>query len=87
MPCCGNQRSRMAAPPVSRISSEAPRVSRPEHRFVAWFEYTGQTALTVTGPVTRKQYRFGESGARLAVDLRDRPSLLAVPKLREVLGP
>ncbi|MCC6860525.1 MAG: hypothetical protein IT158_18305 [Bryobacterales bacterium] len=41
-------------------------------------------ALTVFGPVSGRRYRFAGQGARLAIDPRDRPSLAAVPRLREV---
>jgi hypothetical protein len=50
----------------------------------ATFEYRGQTALTAVGPVTGRSYRFPAPGARVAVDLRDRPGLATVPNLREV---
>jgi hypothetical protein len=49
-----------------------------------FFEYTGRTGLTVIGPVTGRQYRFGRPGARLEVDLKDRRSLVAVPNLRQM---
>jgi hypothetical protein len=53
---------------------------------MATFEYQGRTALTVVGPGTGQTYRFPAPGARLAVDLRDRPGLATVPNLREVRG-
>jgi hypothetical protein len=46
------------------------------------FEYFGRTSLTVTGPTTGNLYRFGASGARVRVDLRDRAQLLGIPNLR-----
>jgi hypothetical protein len=49
-----------------------------------YFEYTGQTAITVIGNVTRLQYRFATSSVPVAVDARDRGSLARVPLLREV---
>ena len=52
--------------------------------FVVQFEYTGRTGLTVIGAVSGRRYRFDESGARVIVDPRDRPSLARVPKLRQV---
>jgi hypothetical protein len=47
-------------------------------------EYQANRVLTVTGPVTGTTYRFVGQGSRAAVDVRDRPSLLAVPGLRLV---
>jgi len=47
-------------------------------------EYIGPTGLTARGRITGQIYRFPENGARVAVDTRDAPSLLAVPQLRRV---
>lgn len=77
MSCCG-QRRRQILPvePVSaRPRAPAARAS------VALFEYTGTTALTAIGPISGVKYRFASPGARLRVDLRDAPSLNAVPNL------
>ena len=40
--------------------------------------------MTVTGPVTGARYRFSTPGSRVAVDLRDRKSLAAIPQLVQV---
>jgi hypothetical protein len=48
------------------------------------FEYLGGSVLTVIGQATGLQYRFVGHGARARVDPRDRPSLAAVPQLREL---
>ena len=40
--------------------------------------------MTVTGPVTGARYRFPMSGSRVAVDLRDRKSVAAIPQLVQV---
>jgi hypothetical protein len=48
------------------------------------FEYTGSTAMTVVGGVSRQRYRFDRPDARVVVDARDRPSVAAVPHLRQV---
>ena len=48
------------------------------------FEYIGRTSLTAIGRITGRRYRFGVPGARVAVDLRDRHSLLSVPHLRQL---
>jgi hypothetical protein len=48
------------------------------------FEYIGGTALTVVSPITRKTYQFEKSGARLAVDIRDRSWVAFVPNLVRV---
>jgi hypothetical protein len=45
------------------------------------FEYVGATALTLVSPVTRKTYRFEQTGARVEVDVRDRSWVAFVPNL------
>jgi hypothetical protein len=44
----------------------------------------GTTGLTVQGPVTGAQYRFGNPGAQVLVDFRDALSVSAVPQLRRL---
>jgi hypothetical protein len=53
-------------------------------QFVVCFEYVGPTGLTAIGGVSGRRYRFDRPGARVIVDPRDRPSLAAVPNLRQV---
>jgi hypothetical protein len=82
--CCGNSRSsrsratsfQPAAPTATSVRSTS---------YVAYFEYTGRTALTIMGP-SGARYRFAAPGARLSVDLRDRAALAAVPGLVQVPG-
>jgi hypothetical protein len=88
MACCGRRESREAAPHSLRRNSPAASAAatpagyaQPAARAVQ-FEYEGPTAMTVTGAVTGRRYRFGATGARLEVDSRDGPSLAAVPNLR-----
>ncbi len=50
----------------------------------ASFEYTGKTALSVTGKVTGTQYRFNAPGNRQNIDMRDAPGFMAVPVLRKL---
>jgi hypothetical protein len=51
---------------------------------VAVFRYDGEGSLTVIGPQTGRKYWFERGGAELAVDLRDRAAVAAVPKLRQI---
>ena len=91
MSCCGRQTSHFAAPAAPRHpASQPPAAPRPVERTryaQAFFEYTGTTGLSVTGPVSGKRYRFERTGARLAVDPVDKPALERVPNLRRMLGP
>ncbi|MEP7110104.1 MAG: hypothetical protein ABI760_19065 [Ferruginibacter sp.] len=48
------------------------------------FEYTGLSALTVTGNISGKIYRFTRPGNVQIVDYRDASGMIAVPVLRKV---
>jgi len=86
MPCCGNRRANPGAAPArqpeQRSKPAAPAVSL----HPVTFEYTGKTALAVTGPITRAHYRFPEPGARVPVDARDAGAVAAVPNVRRVIS-
>ena len=85
MSCCGRRAIIFQTKsPAARSRIAAPAYVPARRSSVAYFEYTGKTALTVVGPITGVRYRFTEPGSRLAVDLRDRRSLLAVPNLVQV---
>jgi hypothetical protein len=65
----------MAPPPAAAARAAAVRPV---------FEYTGETALTVVSPMTRKTYRFERPGARLEVDVVDRAWIAFIPLLKRV---
>lgn len=48
------------------------------------FQYTGNTALTITGSATRKNYRFNFSGDIQHVAVSDAVAMTAVPVLKRV---
>jgi hypothetical protein len=67
--------------------SATPRVRQPlalAARVTVEFEYVGSGALKALGHRTGRRYCFGGPGARVAVDVRDRPALAAVANLREI---
>ena len=76
MSCCGKFRSEASA-------TQAAPARTPSYGTVA-FEYTGQTALTVVGPVSGTKYHFTFPGARAFVDGRDSIPLAAFRNLRRV---
>lgn len=97
--CCGKSRmgiSQTRTPfPATRdrqaAAIPAPRqaaaMPAPRQRSaVAYFQYSGKTAMTVIGPVSGLQYRFAYPGSRLPVDIRDRAAVAAVPGLMQVHG-
>ena len=48
------------------------------------FQYTGNTALTITGRITRKNYRFNFPGDIQPVAIIDANDMRAVPVLKVV---
>ena len=88
MSCCGKKREQFATGPAHRLPSGRtaghPPIAQQPLQSRVFFEYVGRTGLTVIGPATGKPYRFERAGARVEIDLRDRPGLTAVPNLRQL---
>lgn len=84
MSCCGNKRN--AWQRIEALHSH--KVETPHGNIKMWedvyFEYTGATALTVTGNVSGKKYRFLFTGDRQMIDYRDASGMIAVPVLKRV---
>jgi hypothetical protein len=78
--CCGKGRAQWNT--RSTTPATTP-VSDPQQSRVS-FIYVGNTAMTVTGPVSGLQYRFSRPGSRLEVDARDRILLASIRQLRQV---
>ena len=49
-----------------------------------YFEYLGDAPVTLVSPTTGRTYRFEQKGARVDIDLRDRPWLAEQPNLRQL---
>ena len=83
MSCCGGNRSRgsVALPHAGNAAAGPPPGARPT---LAVFRYEGAKTLVVTGGATGTRYTFVGPGAEVAVDIRDRPSVRQVPRLREL---
>ena len=80
MGCCGKTRT---AIPVENTEVQSFSYVPPAPT-VRYFQYTGKTALTAIGSATGQRYRFASSGAQVAVDSRDAPSMMGVPHLRRL---
>ena len=81
MSCCGGGTRRPLAPVVvQRLNTMASNARAPR----AVFRYEGDRPIVVIGRVTGTRYRFEARGAEVEVDLRDRPSVQQVPRLREL---
>ncbi len=51
---------------------------------IIMFKYIGNTALTVTGSITKKNYRFNFPGDIQPVDFIDASPMMAVPVLKKI---
>ena len=81
MPFCGGPRAFRCCTPSAVSSAQRRCAQQPT---AAVFRYDGGGSLTVIGPQTGRKYWFESGGAELAVDLRDRAAVAAVPKLRQI---
>lgn len=90
MTCCGGKRVEFYRVTPHQAAAEHLQ-NAPIHRIVqpmtVYFQYVGRTGLTVTGPITGRQYRFNHTGAVVGVDGRDAGSMAAVPHLRRAKNP
>ncbi len=48
------------------------------------FQYTGKTALTVTGNITQNRYRFNFPGDVQAIHSKDATGIMSLPILRRI---
>lgn len=83
---CGSKRSELTQQRSAHtgIISSAGNPASAGNKQVR-FEYVGQTALTVTGNITGRHYRFSNPGAFLQVDIRDVQGMMSIPILRKAL--
>jgi len=79
MSCCGRPVDSVVPPRTGVVMTRSN--VRPT---LAVFRYEGESAMVVIGRVTGTKYRFAGRGSEVAVDIRDRPSVHQVPRLREM---
>ena len=82
---CGKKRSELKQPSNNLNKISIGMIKQPvQNKPRVLFQYTGQTALTVTGNVTRKIYRFNFSGDMQPVDVLDANGMNKIPVLKRV---
>lgn len=81
----GNKRNDVAGTTSFKLNNQSFEPQKSSMWPDAYFEYIGKTALTVTGNISGKQYRFTKSGDKQIVDYRDASGLTKVPVLKKVL--
>lgn len=79
---CGNKRNELA----SASPGHQQPVTIPGNKTGPGigFIYTGKSALTVTGNVTGKQYRFRAPGDTQMIDYKDASYMIMVPVLKRI---
>ena len=81
---CGNKRNNYAQQSY-KLSNDVVNEERTKKMWAdIYFEYTGNTGLTVTGSVTGKKYRFNLPGDIQVIDYRDASGMMAVPVLKSI---
>lgn len=79
---CSKRRSNLYTPPVHGVGRSTAYPTTDMESVL--FEYTGRTALTVTGSITGQRYRFNHSGDVQIIDRRDATSMISVPVLKRM---
>jgi len=81
---CGNKREQLQQETLHL--SNAPESDIPKKMWKdPEFEYIGLTALTITGSVTGKRYRFYHPHNVQKIDYRDASGMMAVPVLKKFI--
>ena len=81
---CGNKRNDYASAGSFVQANKKIEPQKATTGQDAYFEYTGKTALTVTGNISGKRYRFSEPGDKQLIYFRDAAGMMRVPVLRLV---
>jgi len=87
---CGKKRDQLTQQTNISRQINIVRPSQQQQTFVqtkapVLFEYTGKTALSIIGSVTRKSYRFHFSGDKKYVDPNDAVAMMAIPMLKKIM--
>lgn len=80
---CGNKRNEDTHSSFSGSGAFVTKRNQLQKGSDLNFKYTGKTALSVTGSITGKRYRFSFPGNIQTVDYRDATGMRTVPLLSE----
>lgn len=83
---CGNKRNEYTNQPQKLSNAVAGMEQTKKLWADIYFEYTGNSGLTIIGGVTGKRYRFDHSGDIQLIDYRDAGGMIAVPVLKKIKG-
>jgi hypothetical protein len=88
---CGKKRDQLTQQTNTSRQVNVVHQSQPQQQtFVqtkapVLFEYTGKTALSIIGSVTRKSYRFHFPGDKQYIDPNDAALMMAIPMLKRII--
>ena len=77
---CGNKRSEFRNHPATPGNLQHDTAQRRDQLF----QYSGKTALTLTGSATGRRYRFERPGDIQLIDVRDAAGITGINVLRKV---
>ena len=82
---CGKKRNTLSQSNTSYDNHEQRvQQSAAQKKPAVTFQYTGKTALTVTGSITKRSYRFNFPGDIQHIEFSDAAAMTAVPVLKRV---
>ena len=82
---CGKKRTELKQQPIVHNKINVVTTQSMLHKTApVLFKYIGNTALTVTGNITRKNYRFSFNGDVQSIDFSDAASMAAIPVLKRI---
>ncbi len=82
---CGKKRTGLSQQANTSINNRTQVQAPPmQVKQTVVFQYTGNTALTVTGSITRKNYRFNFPGDIQHIDFKDAAAMTAIPVVKRV---
>ena len=83
MSCCGNKRAAWQRNEHVHSHNNEVSFGYKKIREDISFEYTGTIAISITGSVSGKKYRFLFNGDRQVIDYRDAAGMMGEPYLRK----
>ena len=84
---CGKKRSQLTQ--QANVNSRQVNTSHQQQSITqktpVLFEYTGRTALSVIGNITRRNYRFNFTGDKQYIEPVDAVAMMSIPMLKRLI--
>ena len=81
---CGKSRTALKQNAAYNNYQQKIQTSPVQTKPTVIFQYTGKTALTIKGSITRKNYRFNFPGDIQHIDFNDAATMTAIPVLKRL---